>query len=156
MLFMGEEYGEEAPFQFFTDHIEKKIAEATRKGRRREFEAFVEFAGEVPDPQDVATFERSKLTRVGDPSIEALYARLFELRRELAARPGEAPVEGIDFDEEARWLRVTRGGHQIVCNFAQEPRQVPCTARDVVLATHEADADGTAVRLPGLAGAVLR
>ena len=67
MLFMGEEYGEEAPFQFFTDHIEKKIAEATRKGRRKEFEAFVEFAGEVPDPQDVATFERSKLTRVGEP-----------------------------------------------------------------------------------------
>jgi maltooligosyltrehalose trehalohydrolase len=156
MLFMGEEYGEEAPFQFFTDHIEKKIAEATRKGRRREFEAFVEFAGEVPDPQDPATFERSKLTRVGDPAIEALYARLFELRRELAPRPGETPVEAIDFDEEARWLRVTRGGHEIVCNFAQEPRQVPCTARDVVLATHEADADGTAVRLPALAGAVLR
>jgi maltooligosyltrehalose trehalohydrolase len=156
MLFMGEEYGEEAPFQFFTDHIEKKIAEATRKGRRKEFEAFVEFAGEVPDPQDVATFERSKLTRVGNPAIESLYARLFELRRELAPRPGEAPVEAIVFDEEARWLRVTRGGHEIVCNFAQEPRQVPCTARDVILATHEADADGTAVRLPALAGAVLR
>jgi maltooligosyltrehalose trehalohydrolase len=156
MLFMGEEYGEEAPFQFFTDHIEKKIAEATRVGRRKEFEAFVEFAGEVPDPQDDATFERSKLTRVGNASIEALYAKLFELRRELAARPGEIPVEAIAFDEEARWLRVTRGGHEIVCNFAQEPRQVPCTARDVVLATHEADADGTAVRLPALAGAVLR
>lgn len=156
MLFMGEEYGEEAPFQFFTDHIEKKIAEATRKGRRREFEAFVEFAGEVPDPQDPATFERSKLTRVGDPAIEALYARLFELRRELAARPDETPVEAVDFDEGERWLRVTRGGHEIVCNFAQEPRQVPCTARDVILATHEADADGTAVRLPALAGAVLR
>jgi hypothetical protein len=78
------------------------------------------------------------------------------LRRELAPRPGEAPVEAIAFDEDARWLRVTRGGHEIVCNFAQEPRQVPCTARDVILATHEADADGTAVRLPALAGAVLR
>jgi maltooligosyltrehalose trehalohydrolase len=156
MLFMGEEYGEEAPFQFFTDHIEKKIAEATRKGRRKEFEAFVEFAGEVPDPQDVATFERSKLTRVGDPAIESLYARLFELRRELAAAPGGAEVASVDFDEGARWLRVERGGHIIVCNFAPEPRQVPCDARDVVLATHEADADGSAVRLPALAGAVLR
>jgi maltooligosyltrehalose trehalohydrolase len=156
MLFMGEEYGEEAPFQFFTDHIEKKIAEATRAGRRKEFEAFVEFAGEVPDPQDPATFERSKLTRVGDPTTRALYARLFELRRELAAAPGGGEVASVDFDEGARWLRLTRGGHEIVCNFAQEPRQVPCTARDVVLATHEADADGTAVRLPALAGAVLR
>ena len=156
MLFMGEEYGEEAPFQFFTDHIEKRIAEATRSGRRREFEAFVEFAGEVPDPQDVATFERSKLTRVGDPVIEALYARLFELRRELAAAPGGAEVAAVDFDEEARWLRIERGGHTIVCNFAREPRQVPCSVRDVILATHEADADGSAVRLPALAGAVLR
>ena len=53
MLFMGEEYGERAPFQFFTDHIDEEIAEATREGRRREFAAFAAFAGEeVPDPQD--------------------------------------------------------------------------------------------------------
>ncbi|MFT3865667.1 MAG: malto-oligosyltrehalose trehalohydrolase [Solirubrobacterales bacterium] len=158
MLFMGEEYGEEAPFQFFTDHIEKKIAEATRKGRRKEFEAFVEFAGEIPDPQDPATFERSKLTRKGDPAIATLYRRLLELRRELAAAPGGAEATDIVFDEEARWLRLARGGHVIACNFAREPRQVPCAARDVVLATHGAgtDADGSAVRLPASAGAVLR
>ncbi len=40
MLFMGEEYGEDAPFQFFSDHIDKRIAEATRRGRREEFAAF--------------------------------------------------------------------------------------------------------------------
>jgi maltooligosyltrehalose trehalohydrolase len=156
MLFMGEEYGEEAPFQFFTDHIEKKVAEATRIGRRKEFEDFVEFAGEVPDPQDPATFERSKLTRQGDPAIAALYRRLFELRRELAAAPGGAEVEAVEFDEEARWLRVSRGGHEIVANFAHEPQAVPCPAGDLVLATHDADADGETVRLPALAGAVLR
>lgn len=156
MLFMGEEYGEDAPFQFFTDHTEKRIAEATRKGRRREFEAFVEFAGEIPDPQDPATFARSKLTRRGDPALEELYRRLLELRRELAAVPGGGETAAVAFDEEGRWLRVARAGHEIVCNFAQEPRQVPCVARDVVLATHEADADGSAVRLPALAGAVLR
>ena len=67
MLFMGEEYGEPAPFQFFSDHIDEEIATATRDGRRREFAAFAEFAGEeVPDPQDPATFERSKLTRERD------------------------------------------------------------------------------------------
>jgi maltooligosyltrehalose trehalohydrolase len=152
MLFMGEEYGEEAPFQFFTDHIEKKIAEATRKGRRKEFEDFVEFAGEVPDPQDVATFERSKLTRQGDPAIEALYRRLFDLRRELRGSEAEA----IDFDEEARRLRFRRGDYEIVCNFAGEPQRVPCAARELVLATHEAEPDGEAVALPAQAGAVLR
>jgi maltooligosyltrehalose trehalohydrolase len=168
MLFMGEEYGEEAPFQFFADHIEKKIAEATRKGRRKEFEDFVEFAGEVPDPQDIATFERSKLTRQGDPAIEALYRRLFELRRELRGTEAEA----IEFDEEARWLRFRRGDLEVVCNFAAEPQRVPCAAGEVVLDVHapagtgddggpnpaasgvEVDA-GSAI-LPALGGAVLR
>ena len=64
MLFQGEEYGEDAPFKFFSDHIDEDIAAATREGRRREFAAFAEFRGrEVPDPQDPATFEASKLTR---------------------------------------------------------------------------------------------
>jgi maltooligosyltrehalose trehalohydrolase len=159
MLFMGEEYGEEAPFQFFTDHFEKKIAEATRKGRRREFEDFVEFAGEVPDPQDPASFERSKVTRQGDPAIEALYRRLLELRRELAPAPGGAEVAEVEFDEEERWLWLRRGGHEIVCNFADHEQWVPCTARDLVLATHPDaafEADGETVLLPALAGAVLR
>jgi maltooligosyltrehalose trehalohydrolase len=154
MLFMGEEYGEERPFQFFTDHIEKKIAEATRKGRRREFEAFVEFAGEVPDPQDPATFEHSKLSRREDPAIAALYRRLFELRAELRG----SEVDEVRFDEDDRWLWLRRGGLEIVCNFADRDQWVPCTATDVVLATHEggAEAVGETVRLPALGGAVLR
>jgi maltooligosyltrehalose trehalohydrolase len=159
MLFMGEEYGEEAPFQFFTDHIEKKIAEATRKGRRKEFEDFVEFAGEVPDPQDVATFENSKLTREEDPEIAALYRRLFALRRELAAAPDGSPVDEVQFDEEERWLWVRRGSHEIVANFADHEQYVPCTAREVVLGSHGDDAvkaDGETVLLPALGGAVLR
>jgi maltooligosyltrehalose trehalohydrolase len=159
MLFMGEEYGEEAPFQFFTDHIEKKIAEATRKGRRKEFEPFVEFAGEVPDPQDVATFERSKLTREENPEIAALYRRLLELRRELAAAPDGSPVVEVQFEEEERWLWLRRGSHEIVANFADHEQYVPCTAREVVLGTHgdaTVKADGETVLLPALAGAVLR
>ncbi len=153
MLFMGEEYGEEAPFQFFTDHIEKKIAEATRQGRRREFEAFVEFAGEVPDPQALATFERSKLTREEDPEIAALYRQLLRLRREMT---GEAEVS---YDEDERWIRVRRGDHEIVANFADRERDVPCSAREVVLGTHgdaTVNVDGETVTLPALAGAVLR
>ena len=70
---MGEEYGEAAPFQFFTDHIDEEIAAATRDGRRREFESFAEFGGEIPDPEDPATFRRSKLTRSGDPRLARLY-----------------------------------------------------------------------------------
>ena len=62
LLFMGEEHGEDAPFQFFTDHDDPFIADATREGRRKEFARFAAFAHEdVPDPQALATFERSKL-----------------------------------------------------------------------------------------------
>ena len=69
LLFMGEEYGERAPFQFFSNHIDEEIAVATREGRRREFAAFASFDEELPDPEDPATFERSKLTRERDPKI---------------------------------------------------------------------------------------
>jgi maltooligosyltrehalose trehalohydrolase len=63
LLFMGEEYGETRPFQFFTAHPEPDLAEAVRAGRRAEFAAFASWQGEVPDPQDVATHQRSTLDR---------------------------------------------------------------------------------------------
>ena len=58
MLFMGEEYGEHAPFQFFSDHIDEKIAQATREGRRDEFAAFAEFS-ERGDPRPAGPRPRS-------------------------------------------------------------------------------------------------
>ena len=110
MLFMGEEHGEAAPFQFFSDHIDEEIAVATREGRRREFAAFAAFAGEeVPDPQDPATFRRSKLTRRGDPALRDLYGRLLEVRREL--EHGDAGEIRFADGREGRWLVVrARGG----------------------------------------------
>ena len=60
LLFMGEEYGDIAPFQYFTSHTDPQIAEAVRQGRREEFEAF-EWNSEVPDPQAESTFAASKL-----------------------------------------------------------------------------------------------
>ncbi|CAN5183828.1 malto-oligosyltrehalose trehalohydrolase [soil metagenome] len=155
MLFMGEEYGEPAPFQFFSDHIDEEIATATRDGRRREFAAFAEFAGEeVPDPQDAATFERSKLTRRRDEAIADLFARLLHMRREL---PDDEVVTG--HDEDARWLTVDRGPYRLACNFADADRAVPVAAghREIALATAGGTrlADGTVI-LPTLSGALVR
>jgi maltooligosyltrehalose trehalohydrolase len=109
LLFMGEEHFETAPFQFFTDHIDPAIAEATREGRRREFADFAEFSGEeVPDPQALETFLRSKLQpREPDP----LYRELLALRREL---PRELEAEA---DEEAKILRLRRGDATLVADF---------------------------------------
>jgi maltooligosyltrehalose trehalohydrolase len=152
MLFMGEEHGEHAPFLFFSDHIDKRIADATREGRRREFAAFAEFARrEVPDPQDPATFERSKLTRRGGRRRRALYAALLRARRELP--PG---IDSVEFSEDDGWLRVRRGAFELACNFAARVRSVPVEGRTIALATHEAAQLGHGdVRLPPRAGALI-
>jgi maltooligosyltrehalose trehalohydrolase len=152
LLFMGEEYGEDAPFQFFTDHVEKRIARATREGRRKEFADFAAFAGEeVPDPQSVETFERSKLTRRADRRLAELYRELFRLRRQLPRVEAE-----VSYDEDARWLRVRRGPFELAMNFAGRRREVPVAGGEVLLATHEATLDDGHVRLPARAGAVVR
>src|SRR5206468_112635 len=77
----------------------------SRAGRKREFERFSAFGGEdVPDPQDPATFERSKLDRShADEELRAFYRELLTLRREL---PREVEVE---VDEQARTLIARRG-----------------------------------------------
>lgn len=74
MLFMGEEYGEDAPFQFFTDH-EGELGVAVTEGRIAEF-ATHGWAGDVtvPDPQDRATFENSRLVHAHDDAER--YARV--------------------------------------------------------------------------------
>ena len=111
LLFQGEEHGEAAPFRFFTDHIDPFIADATRDGRRREFQGFAGFAGEVPDPQDEASFELSKLS---PREPEQLYVELLKLRREL---PSELDVA---FDEDARTLELRRGRAVLSADFAAE------------------------------------
>jgi maltooligosyltrehalose trehalohydrolase len=85
MLFMGEEYGEKNPFQYFTSHSDAALIEAVRKGRREEFEDFT-WAGEPPDPHDEQTFLGSKLDwallqREEHGSIRKLYKDLLALRR---------------------------------------------------------------------------
>ncbi|MGR3463488.1 malto-oligosyltrehalose trehalohydrolase [Limimaricola sp.] len=84
MLFMGEEAGETAPFLFFCDH-DGELARLTREGRAREFKDFLSFGEEVPDPNAMETFERSRPFQ-GDPERMAhwrdLTRRLLGLRAE--------------------------------------------------------------------------
>jgi maltooligosyltrehalose trehalohydrolase len=153
LLFMGEEYGEDAPFQFFSDHIDRRIAEATRAGRRAEFAAFASFDREIPDPQSIETFAASTLTRVVDPRIASCYAELLALRRgALAPRDGD----GIAFAAGERWLWVTRGIHEFVCNFDRVPVTLAAQDRRLVFTTTDTIElrDGQ-IRLAALSGAVL-
>lgn len=90
LLFMGDEYGEVAPFMFFADY-EGELGEAVRKGRRSEAENFSSLAPgddgrHLPDPLSPATFEASKLdwTRAASEEGHAraeLHGQLIDLRR---------------------------------------------------------------------------
>jgi maltooligosyltrehalose trehalohydrolase len=107
LLFMGEEYLETRPFRFFTDHVDPEVAESTRRGRKEEFGELAGFQGEVPDPQDPATFEASKLDR---RPPHPWYRELLRVRRE---HPG--PV-GVDANGDE--LRLRRGAVEAVADFA--------------------------------------
>src|SRR5262249_37417149 len=78
LLFMGEEQESRTPFQFFTDYT-GDLARAVRDGRRSEFKTFKGFgAQDIPDPNDSATFERSRIAPGEHPT--SLYRRLLALR----------------------------------------------------------------------------
>ena len=89
LLFMGEEYGELAPFQYFVSHGDPQLIEAVRRGRREEFSQF-RWPSEIPDPQSEETFLRSKLHWNVQASgqqqvLRRFYQKLLRLRRDVPA-----------------------------------------------------------------------
>jgi len=89
LLFMGEEYGETAPFPYFVSHSDTALIEAVRKGRRAEFTSF-SWQGEIPDPQDETTFLMAKLnhglrSKGRHKILYDFYRELIRLRKENAA-----------------------------------------------------------------------
>ena len=151
MLFMGEEHGEESPFQFFTDHIDEDIAERDARGAppRVRVVRRLRRRGGPRSAGPRRPSERSKLTRRGDPALRDLYKRLLEVRREL---PAGIEVDGVDFDRATPWLHVRRGPFVLAANFGADEAGVPAgDSGEVVLATHEARLDDGEVVLPGRA-----
>ncbi|MCF0051977.1 malto-oligosyltrehalose trehalohydrolase [Dyadobacter sp. LJ53] len=89
MLFMGEEYSERNPFMYFVSHTDPELAEAVRKGRKREFAAF-HIEGEAPDPMGVETFNSSKLqwsllAQEPHQTMFQFYKTLIQLRKSQPA-----------------------------------------------------------------------
>jgi len=134
MLFMGEEYGETAPFLYFTSHGDPALQAAVRAGRLREFAAFGWSADELSDPQAETTFARSRLdwsAREREPhrTLLELHRRLLALRREVPAlqQPRKARLEVYAY-EASGVLAVRRryDGHWAVLllNFAEEPARL--------------------------------
>ncbi len=133
LIFMGEEYAETAPFQYFTSHTDPDLAKAVSEGRRNEFNRF-NWAGDVPDPQDKATFQRSKLDHGLRESgkhkaINDLYRELLRLRRELPALAhlSKDDQEVIAYEvEQVLHVRRWHAGHEVVLvlNFAESAVEI--------------------------------
>jgi maltooligosyltrehalose trehalohydrolase len=130
LLFMGEEYGESAPFLYFTSHGDAGLIEAVRTGRQEEFATF-RWQGEIPDPQDESTFMRSKLDwelREKDLNRVLLefYRELIRIRKSL---PALARLSKQDLEatvrEEQKVLMVHRWREQDqiveIMNFSSSP-----------------------------------
>ncbi|WP_105036612.1 malto-oligosyltrehalose trehalohydrolase [Cryobacterium aureum] len=139
MLFMGEEWGATTPWQFFTSHPEPELGTATATGRISEFARMGWDPAIVPDPQDPATFERSKLN--WHESGEAKHARLLAFYRDLAALRRSHPdftdprfdQVAVSFDAAESWLRLHRGSSKILINLGEGPVRVPAGGGEVVL-----------------------
>jgi len=131
LLFMGEEYGEKAPFQYFISHSDQRLIEAVRKGRKAEFSVF-QWEAEPPDPQDEATFLRSKirldLRQQGNHKILLEYYKaLISLRKEIPALSHLNKV-GMEIKTQAEKLTLfmdRRYEEDRVCglfNFCEKPQ----------------------------------
>jgi maltooligosyltrehalose trehalohydrolase len=129
MLFMGEEWGATTPWQFFTSHPEPELGKATAEGRIAEFEKMGWDPDVVPDPQDPATFENSKLN--WDESTTGDHALLLEVYRSLArlrhsvpelTTPQFSALEATYSDGDG-WFRLDRGDLSILVNFAAHPNE---------------------------------
>jgi len=134
LLFMGEEYGETAPFQYFIDHCDPELVNAVREGRRREFAAFG-WEEEPPDPQDEATFLRSKLNRslqdIGQSRVLLnFYRELIRLRQEIPAL-AQLSKKHLDVvaDPDHRVLIVRRRSRFdevfLIFGFSEQQKSLP-------------------------------
>ena len=129
LLFQGEEWAASTPFQYFTDHEDPALGRAVSEGRRREFAAFGWAPDDVPDPQDPATLDRSRLdwSELAQPRHAAMldwYRRLIALRRELPGlRDGRRPT--VRVDAGAGWIALDRDGASVVANLGRDVVVVP-------------------------------
>jgi maltooligosyltrehalose trehalohydrolase len=134
MLFMGEEYGEPNPFQYFVSHTDPALAAAVRKGRKEEFAAF-HIEGEAPDPMDEETFQRSKLQWHlinEDPhrTLLSYYKTLIHLRKtQPALRNLNRKQLVVEYNEQWKTLTMHRWQEeqQLICfmNFSDKQQYVP-------------------------------
>ncbi len=133
LLFMGEEYGEDTPFLYFVSHGDPELIEAVRKGRKEEFKAFT-WKGDPPDPQDIKTFEGSKMVwkkkdKKKHKILLGLYQALIQMRRNVTALSHlDNACLHIDGSDDRKMLVMKRWRDTsevyIVSNFSSVDREI--------------------------------
>lgn len=124
LLFMGEEYGEDAPFLYFVSHSDPGLIQAVREGRKEEFKAFA-WKGEPFDPQNVETFLKSKIRwekrREGKHKILLdFYKNLLKLRRNVPALSNldKERLDVYGFEEDRiLFMRRWKNDSHVFCIF---------------------------------------
>jgi len=130
MLFQGEEWGAASPFIYFTGHENRELGQAVSEGRKKELMAAGWKLEDIPDPQAIDSFTRSKLDwheleREPHKSILRWHQDLIRLRKSrVDLYDGDLAKVHVEYDEQARWLLMTRGSIHVACNFVSEPRRI--------------------------------
>ncbi len=161
MLFMGEEWSANSPWQYFTDHEDPDLAEAVRTGRRQEFKTFGWAPENVPDPQDPATVRASTLdwAELSQPhhgEILGWYRSLITLRHawpELV--DGNLAHVDVRFNETARWLIMGRGRLRVVVNFSPQPQSISLGVAEILLESGGVLRTDTGLALPPESAAIV-
>ena len=161
MLFMGEEWAASTPFQFFTSHGEPELGKATAEGRIAEFAQMGWDPAEVPDPQDIETFHRSRLDwdelATGRHAVLLdCYRRLGRLRRELPQLTDPA-MPSVSCSVDGRVFTMRRADLLVAVNFADAPATVQVDDLHVAFETPSGvTLEAGTLSLPPHAGAMLR
>ncbi len=162
LIFMGEEYGEEAPFQYFISFHDKNLIKAVYEGRKKEFASYVP-EKDLPDPYDPQTFLRSKLRWENKDAgkhqaLYRLYRKLIQLRKEIPAleRLDKNSLE-VEAHEEKKLvvLRRMHGNSKIcaVLSFNDQPAvfglELPDGKWVKILDSADKEWEGEGSSLPG-------
>lgn len=134
LIFMGQEYGEKNPFQYFVDHGDAALIEAVREGRKKEFPHL--HGNQIPDPESEITFlssrlDWSRLKEVRHAQMLKLYQDLINLKRtEFSLHAVGKDICKTAFDEKEKWLKIEyrlseKQSLAALVSFSSQPQNIP-------------------------------
>lgn len=135
LLFMGEEYGEKAPFLYFVDHGDQDLLESVRQGRKEEFRAF-HSEGTPPDPASPDTMKKSTLSWPTDSTTQLteeqqilyrFYKNLLKIRRDCQIMNiSHHPEIKAEHTNDVLFYTRKKENGDLIClaNFGEKTEQV--------------------------------